>query len=775
MAGNLPVTVTVQSGRVQVLCDVSALHSPQAHDYLQQHLRLMVDNMYHKTVVREAYHFDVPLNEQAEYHLTLQAHPLLSFTVQAGHVNMVSALWQRLTVMELRMMAQMAGVALPYARIGLSEYANPDYWHSRTDLHTHLTSQISAQDLLEIAAACDAAFPCELLALLGIVISPHPTPLPLGEGAATSAVGKPSPIGRGQGEGIITKNFSIVMIPSIPFSPAASDGLVCEQVGKEVPAVSLAMLRAQAPDAWQRMLEAMHVGVEEIIPFDTLERRIYRLRNPLAKNPALITATIMNIAEVYQRHGVEYAELAVTAALDPAWLEAALPALQEAEKRTGVTLKLLIGLPRAMQPAQILTQLKMVMFVAQHPAIVGVDFLGYEANKTRNFAWALSHFARFASAQRREKDMLGCGWNFADDLIMRVHAGENGKNPDNVEEVLDIALKYQVRVRVGHATYGDAAACIVKAKQLAEHQRIIMEFNPDSNLAMNNIDRAEDLPIVQWAKAGIPYVLASDGAGVYQTDARQLFNAGIFAGLGEEELALMMATEDVHITYQRVLGEAKQRAYHARYGDDVAFIAAMRAYGQQVRGQHIEDVLQGKIPLLIAGASGSSWQRMDSAAQAEIRRGITALVQALDATKVAFVVGRIKPEGLGKVLDDALDAYYAARPDAPIFTVIGMLSGQQNMPSIARHINHIVPLKGELMSVPVQMTELARAHHGLALYIGGSAFTRDFILCSKQAGLPFAVMADVAGASGEKARILEEKHVFHGAEGMVAWVQGMLT
>jgi hypothetical protein len=103
-----------------------------------------------------------------------------------------------------------------------------------------------------------------------------------------------------------------------------------------------------------------------------------------------------------------------------------------------------------------------------------------------------------------------------------------------------------------------------------------------------------------------------------------------------------------------------------------------------------------------------------------------------------------------------------------------MLSGHQNMPTLAEHINHIVPLSGELMSVPTHMTALLKQHGGCALYVGGSAFTRDFIACSKALGIPFGVMAGVAGASGEKAAVLPPEHIFHGEEGMLAHVRAML-
>ncbi len=742
MAGKLPFFVVIEGSELRVEYDFTALKNNKLKQFLYDNLMVISDDIVDiKGDFANIY--------EKNYQIRLKQHSLIAFHIEKSHnIIITSKPYMRLGVMELRMLAQQQNCAAPYNRINSPnpQDDNSKDWSIKTDLHTHLTSQIKAGDLLTIASEYKAAYPIELLELIGVN----------------------------------TQNYAKTSIASTPFSPAAQDMLQCEQPNKMVEAIEIAGLNPQDLGALQ---QAMEIGIDEVISFDQLERRIYRFRNPLAKNPNLIAATIVKIACDYQASGVAYAELAVTAALNPDWLAAALPALKAAHKM-GMTLKLLIGLPRSLPPSQILAQLKMVMFVSQHPDIVGVDFLGYEANKTRNFSWALSHFARFAAAQKDTKNII------ADDFIIRVHAGENGKNPDNVLEVLQIAEIFGVRVRVGHATYGDADACIAIAQKLAQNGLLIMEFNPDSNLAMNNIDCATDLPIVKWAQAGIPFVLASDGGGIYQTDAAQLLNAGIFSGLGAKEISLMMQTEATHIEYQLQLGKRKRAAFNAHYcgekgygneegyaekdnvNDDAEqnFIAQMRLFQAKISNNQHNFDFAGKTPLLIAGASGSSWSRIDEKTKAEIKSGIAELVQRLDANKVAFVVGRIKPEGIGKILEDALAKHYANNPNSPIFDVVGLLSGQQNMPLIASYINHILPLHGELMSVPTQITNLLKLHQGVAIYIGGSAFTRDFILCSQNLGLSFAVMAGVAGASGEKARILPSENIFNGATEMVNWV-----
>lgn len=134
-------------------------------------------------------------------------------------------------------------------------------------------------------------------------------------------------------------------------------------------------------------------------------------------------------------------------------------------------------------------------------------------------------------------------------------------------------------------------------------------------------------------------------------------------------------------------------------------------------------------------------------------------------------MGRIKREGVGSVLDAALHEHQ--RRNGQAFDMVGMLSQHQNMPSVAENINHIIPLKGELMSVPHEMTDILKDYNGCALYIGGSAFTRDFIKCSLDKEIQFGVMQGPEGASSQKAKVLHDIYVFHGAIGMVRQLEHM--
>ena len=659
---------------------------------------------------------------------------ILSCVYQNDEIRQTSSHVQQLSVFEMRMLGQYPHACLPYERADAEALVSQHQLYVTTDLHTHLTSQISAQDMLDVAIDAGAYYPVQLLELLDIDVT----------------------------------HYHTHPMQSIMFGPAASEGLECEQEGRNVAGVLIKDMSEKDRAILQR---AMSIPIDTVFTFDALERQIYRLRNPLSKNPALLRGTIIKVAQDYAAQGVRYAELAVTGALKPKWLAQAIHAIEEAKTRSGVILRMLVGMPRSLSPIKALKAIEKITFLAQHPMIVGVDFLGYEANKTRNFGWALSLVARYAQAQKQGKDAGGNKWTFKDDFIIRVHAGENGKNPDNVAEVMAIAELYGVRVRVGHAAYGNVEHNKTRAIALADLGLLMIEFNPDSNMAMNNIDSADQCPILEWMDAGVPCVLASDGAGIYQTNSAQLVCAGLFAGLRTDHIERIHQLEKHYVQQQTQLYCEKKSAFDAIYPTHEQFINAYQNYAAHIDSDESLNELRYKTAVLIAGASGSSWQRISAAHRREITLGIYMLVALLNPQKSYFAMGRIKREGVGSVLDAALHEHQ--RRNGQAFDMVGMLSQHQNMPSVAENINHIIPLKGELMSVPHEMTDILKDYNGCALYIGGSAFTRDFIKCSLDKEIQFGVMQGPEGASSQKAKVLHDIYVFHGAIGMVRQLEHM--
>lgn len=776
--GKLPIALRCESladGEVKLTAnlDVSGVANPNLRKHLKK-LNLRVgDEPFYFTPSTDPLHYEAALIVQQD-ELEQHALALGMDGVAIGHFHLKDGALhedagndiRRLMVFETRGLTHQYAKGFPYSRDRLSEF-DPALHSPTTDLHSHLTSQISAEDLLQVAKEHHATYPVELLLKMGIKAEDLP-------------------------------HYDLpVTMQSLYFAPTAREGLVCETLAadgtpQQVPAVRVEDLN---PAAAAKLHDALTIPIDKIYTFDGLERSMYRFRNPFSKNPDLIAPIILKTAESYQRQGVLYSEQSVTGALNTAWMEKAIPALEQAEEQYGVKLRFLVGIPRGQSPIAMLNAAKQAEMIAQSPYVVGVDYLGYEANKTSNFEQSLNHVAQWAMRRRKGAGTDEYGWDFKDDFVLRVHAGENGKNASNVYEALKIAQDYNVRIRIGHGVYvhmNDKLRALVK--DLVSKDLLVVEFNPDSNMALNNIDFANDIPIKQWREMGVPVVLATDGAGAYQTDVRQSAIVALHAGLQPSDLIGIRQWEQQHIARQDALFADKKQAYEARYAtpEDAsglkAHLQAFKQYGRQLppvpplpapvrydSSRRLPDDLKNRTPLLIAGASGSSWEEIGDMHQREIEIGIRMLVEVLDPSKMYFCVGRIKDAGITKCLDHALTDYMQTHEISETrFGLVGLLSDQYQQLQHPRNLNHYWPLDGGLMSVPHEMMQFIAKHNGMSLFAGGSAFTRDFIHLADEMGLQFGVMNGPEGASTEKARVLDKRqHLYKGALQMVEQVLHM--
>lgn len=648
---------------------------------------------------------------------------------------------RRLTSFELRGLSQPNIDGFLQNRDKLTGY-NPDKHRPITDLHTHLTSQISAHDLIEIAKENGATYPVELLIKkLGVKEDDLPK--------------------------------ERLNIPSRSFSPTASEGLACEQRGSEVEGIKVSDL---SEAVLKKLENAMSIPADRCYTFDMLERRMYRFRNPFGKDDTLIEPIILKVAEDYKRQGVTYSETSVTGVLDPKWLEQAEPALKKAEETYGVALRFLVGIPRSIGADAMENNIRQAKFAAQSPYVVGVDFLGYEVNKTQTFQWALNQLADWAATEGHQ------------DFTLRIHAGETGKNAQNVLDALRIANLHDVPIRIGHGVHVDMSHELREvARQLVKKGLLMVEFNPDSNLALNNIDFASDIPIREWRDMGVPILLATDGGGAYQTNLEQTAFAGLHAGLELSDLGNIRKTEVDYIAKSRASFEEKQTEFERKYPNRQTFFDGYKEFCDSLPKpakiptlassdlrQSLPKDIRNKTPLVIAGASGSSWQEVSSGQKTEFEIGVRMLIELLDPDKIYFGVGRIKDSGLTHILDRCLTEHHAKHRHEPRFSVVGLLSTQGDNTLLPLSITHRWDLAGDLLNVPTEMMNFVNREKGAALYAGGSAFTRDFILLGQQHKIPFGVMNGPVGASTQKARVLDKNNnVFEGAVGMVKHVQKM--
>ena len=113
-----------------------------------------------------------------------------------------------------------------------------------------------------------------------------------------------------------------------------------------------------------------------------------------------------------------------------------------------------------------------------------------------------------------------------------------------------------MKLRLGHAVYGSDGETIALASAKMASGGIIIESNPESNIALSHIShRAELAAITRYATNGIPVVIGSDGPGMYSTGGKSL--AIYFSDLPQAVHASLR--ENIHATEARVLSEQSTR------------------------------------------------------------------------------------------------------------------------------------------------------------------------------------------------------------------------
>src|SRR5262249_31336581 len=78
----------------------------------------------------------------------------------------------------------------------------------------------------------------------------------------------------------------------------------------------------------------------------------------------------------------------------------------------------------------------------------------------------------------------------------------------------------------------------------------IVEFNLNSNLALNNIQSAMDAPIARYLKQGVPVVLGTDGYGIYQTTMEFEARAALLCGVQPGDFEQIRATESRYLAHR---------------------------------------------------------------------------------------------------------------------------------------------------------------------------------------------------------------------------------
>lgn len=592
-----------------------------------------------------------------------------------------------------------------------------------TDFHTHSSSEISGEGLVGLAFTLGVRYPVRLLKKLGID----------------------------------TEGRTVEMIDRVRFPPLEPPSL---EIPRREDGVDIRDLRAAERG---KLAYAMDMPADRQSAAGSFDLRCYPFRYPLTKHPRILEESYREIARRYRQNGIRYAEITITSPVSAASLRILHRVVPDIERESGVHLRFLLGIPRTFGKPDLHASLEKAKILARSPYIMGIDIIGYETNKTGAFDAELRTFAGWMRRHHPE-------------FTLRVHAGENMKNPENIRHILEIARDTGVRIRVGHAIYGVDEDTLNLAEILARKGQLVLEFNPDSNIALNNIDTLETIPFRESAARRIPFVVGSDGSGFYRTSARQLEKNLEHLGLDTAALELLRESQRALLDRQLRYGREKETAL-AELEEMIAGCAALppspaapehtppnNGLPEDVtalEGGEPPDHLKDKRPVLLVGASGSTWTRMSPEDRREAAIAVDMLARTLDPEKVYFVTGRVKKEGLAAELYAANDRL--RRESKPAFEVAAL------------HENNFLVL-------PQRLANFSTRHGGELIALGGGAFTRDIILSvkhnniladtgSSESGDPrkahYFVMKNIGGASKEKAEMLTRKYQADNAVGLI--------
>jgi ADP-ribose pyrophosphatase YjhB (NUDIX family) len=534
--------------------------------------------------------------------------------------------------------------------------------------------------------------------------------------------------------------------------------------------VSTAGARVRLADLSAPMLAKLEdqiaIPIDRRVPFAEMER-IYRLRAPITKHEAAFVPQLARIAEDYRAMGVKYAELSLADVVDADRLRTIHAALPDIERASGVELRFLAAFSRHDDYEWDLDLIDRIRDLAESRYLAGVDFMGHETNSTRAFSRQLESLADLGALRPG--------------FVIRVHAGENPAHPENVRVAIECMRDRDVQLRIGHGLYGVDDRTLDALLAIGA----IVEFNLNSNFALNNVQNAREVPIARYVRAGVPVVLGTDGYGIYQTTTSLEARAATLFGLSASDFERIRSTEARYLARRRA-GDARStkpsdlfrvpearphRFYSPQIAEEKAAKAELRderladriaSFGVARLDDHgVAALLLGKDCISFAGAWKKSWDLVSPPEKKHVEEVIEALLAALPKTRTVLITGGTH-YGV-----EHLVARAASRHG---LVVLGALVNETPPEAIEPGaMTHACIVAEKLHGKAAGLYRLMKEHDGVCIFIGGGHIVSDEIQTALNLRLRFALMLGPEGASTDHARQLPER-AFVRAEEVLAFM-----
>lgn len=513
-----------------------------------------------------------------------------------------------------------------------------------------------------------------------------------------------------------------------------------------------------------RLACALDIPLDRQVTFLDMER-LYALRAPLARHPALFEPQLWRIAQRAAQCGVRYLELSLSSILEPATLACAHAMLPAIEARLDVGMRFLVALSRHDDLEWDLDVLRRAEACLHSRAIVGIDFMGHETNSTRAFLPQLLA----AAALSRQRP----GW------VLRVHAGENPAFPENVREAV-AALRPFVRdhgleLRIGHGLYGLdeatlAGVAALSGSVLPGSGSAVFEFNLTSNLALNNIRTTFDVPLRRVIDAGVDTVLGTDGQGLYRTHVQDEAQVARAMGISAQQIGRIAAVEQGLLRRKRAGQEGlppwssfavppptpaqhyteafATRQRQGRAAAQAALTAHLQALAlPQFDAPGLRAHLAQRPLLCLAGA----WRHSFASFSQEDLARLTVFLDTLLAG-VAQCGGVIVTGGTVEGVEGLLHQCAQGMP-APRAEVIALVAAAVPLASLdARGLGGLHVVSNTLYDKAAPLYGLIQECRGLALFVGGGVIVADEIRAARNLGVHYRLLDGLPGASARAAQ-----------------------
>lgn len=399
------------------------------------------------------------------------------------------------------------------------------------------------------------------------------------------------------------------------------------------------------------------------------------------KNNNLRQDKLLWIAREYQKQGIYYTEIA-----DTTLTKKGIPAIElleeihqimpQIEKETGVKIRFLVAIRRI--PLTIIKDAKtssnylrenlnVLKAVSKSPYVVGSDFIGEEINDISELKPAIEEIVQYAC-------------NEDNGYTIRIHAGENDSLKDNVRKSIECVKQSlkpgqkMPRIRIGHGLYTAKLDSKEGQKLIQEIKEAgaVLEFQLTSNVRLNNLSNLKNHPIKKYLDNDIKCVQGTDGGGCYGTDTvdEQLAIQNLL-GLSNEDFLKMRKVEDEIIEHENKYFEEKSKKFNEFLAGRTIREAILELEdkieeenknnriplrinhnieSEKVLKNKIKKLPEDKIPIIIAGGSFNAKNRVTQTTEGGIQM-LEELIQKIDNKKVYFVIGH-KMEGYEKAIID---------------------------------------------------------------------------------------------------------------------------